>query len=124
MAIGYLPLAVLAMNFDQLVQDFIEYFRRTYIGPRATFPPVMWCVSDRDMDQRTNNHAEAFHKTFASAVAVRRHNIWVFLRVLKDQQALSENTFEAVRRGELPPKRRKKWRNLEEAPVQHRSKKP
>ncbi|KAL8569110.1 hypothetical protein ACOMHN_055026 [Nucella lapillus] len=58
----------------------------------------------------------AFHKTFASAVAVRRPNIWVFLRVLKDQQALSENrsTFEAVRRGELPPRRRKKWRNLEE----------
>ncbi|KAL8618185.1 hypothetical protein ACOMHN_059192 [Nucella lapillus] len=54
------------------------------------------------------------HKTFASAVAVRRPNIWVFLRVLKDQQALSENTFEAVRRGELPPRRRKKWRNLEE----------
>ncbi|KAL8620153.1 hypothetical protein ACOMHN_067003 [Nucella lapillus] len=45
---------------------------------------------------------------------VRRPNIWVFLRVLKDQQALSENTFEAVRRGELPPRRRKKWRNLEE----------
>ncbi|KAL8613095.1 hypothetical protein ACOMHN_035036 [Nucella lapillus] len=57
---------------------------------------------------------QAFHKTFASAVAVRRPNIWVFLRVLKDQQALSENTFEAVRRGELPPRRRKKWRNLEE----------
>ena len=43
-----------------------------------------------------------FHKTFATAVAVRRPNIWVFIRVLKDQQALSENTFETVRRGELP----------------------
>ncbi|KAL8609727.1 hypothetical protein ACOMHN_042766 [Nucella lapillus] len=39
----------------------------------------------------------AFHKTFASAVAVRRPNIWVYLRVLKDQQALSEK---AVRRAQ------------------------
>ena len=73
MATGYLPLAVLAMNFDRLVaeresrrvirrfpevQNFIGYFRRTYIGPQATFPPPTWCVSDRHMDQRTNDHAE------------------------------------------------------------------
>ena len=73
MALGYLPLALVQMNFNTLVNsrcctrlvrhytamdEFITYTRNTYICPGSTFPPVMWNVFERDMDQRTNNHVE------------------------------------------------------------------
>lgn len=70
---GYLPLTLVQMNFNTLVngrrcrrlvrhyaakEEFITYMRNTYICPGSTFPPVMWNVFERDMDQRTNNHVE------------------------------------------------------------------
>lgn len=73
MAIGYLPLAVVHMNFTALVgarrtqrltarypqlADFLTYVSNTYVRHRATFPPPVWNVYDRGMDQRTNNHVE------------------------------------------------------------------
>ena len=54
----------------------------------------------------------AFHKAFGGAVGVRRPNFWMFIRVLKDRQSVTENTFEAARRGQQAPRRRRKWRVL------------
>ncbi|KAL8597954.1 hypothetical protein ACOMHN_063850 [Nucella lapillus] len=128
LAICYIPTPVMMMTFNRLLNhartrrllrrypalgDFITYFRRTYLGPQALFPPASWSVTDRDMNQRTNNSAESFHKAFGSAVGVRRPNLWMFIRVLKDRQSVTENTFEAARRGQPAPRRRRKWRFLE-----------
>jgi hypothetical protein len=72
MAIGYLPFALVRHNFRLLrtanrtqrlinrypeLQDFLLYFQRNYLD--GNFPPVMWNVYDRNMDNRTNNHVES-----------------------------------------------------------------
>ena len=78
MAIGYLPIPLLRNNFHMLMQsrtarrlmdefpgllEFFNYVNNTYILPRANFPPAVWNVHNRDMSQRTNNHAESKYST-------------------------------------------------------------
>lgn len=73
MALGHLPLALVQNNFDLLVhqrstrraqrdhpelQDFFQYVGNTYVHRGAAFPPAMWNVYVRNMEQRTNNHVE------------------------------------------------------------------
>ena len=66
------------------------------------------------MEFRTNNVVESFHQRWNIAVGVRHHSLWNFIRVLKDQQAINETAIEGMRNGNLPPRRKRKWRNLEE----------
>lgn len=74
LAIGYLPHALVQMNFNVLVTDrrtrrlvnqypaldeFFAYVRSTYISQQlAPFPTALWNAFERDMDQRTNNRVE------------------------------------------------------------------
>ena len=73
-ALGYLPLPVVRLSFQQLLQagstqramnalpplrEFLEpYLRDRYVRANAPFPPADWNVYNRDIDQRTNNHVE------------------------------------------------------------------
>ena len=72
MSIGYLPLALVQINFGLLrherttndlvnaypaLLDFFDYVRNTYIN--GTFPPVLWNVYNRNMNLRTNNNVES-----------------------------------------------------------------
>ena len=52
-----------------------------------------------------------------NTVAVRHPSLWTFIRHLKDQQSFLENSVEAVDRGDPVPKRRKKWRDLQDRMV-------
>ncbi|KAL8581918.1 hypothetical protein ACOMHN_010292 [Nucella lapillus] len=121
--------ALVQLNFNALVirrrtrrlvvihpdlDDFLNYVRNTYIRAGYPFPPVVWNVFDRLMDQRTNNHVESFHRAFNDAVQIRHPPLWSFLRHLKDHQTVTEETVTRARRGEAPPRRRRKWRLLEE----------
>ncbi|KAL5009881.1 hypothetical protein ScPMuIL_012186 [Solemya velum] len=65
------------------------------------------------MNTRTNNNVESFHSQWNTAVSVRHPSSWTFIRCLKDQQGATETTIDAANRGDAPPKRRRKWRNLE-----------
>ncbi|KAL8606197.1 hypothetical protein ACOMHN_053469 [Nucella lapillus] len=129
MALGYLPVALVQLNFNALVNrrrtrrlvaihpdldDFLNYVRNTYIRAGCPFPPVVWNVFDRPMDQRTNSHVESFHRAFNDAVQIRHPPLWSFLRHLKDHQTVTEETVTRARRGEAPPRCRRKWRLLEE----------
>jgi hypothetical protein len=74
MAIGFLPTAVVALNFQELLNHeprtqrairrhpnlrrWFMYVDRTYIMDRSDFPVPTWNAFDRDMDVRTNNHME------------------------------------------------------------------
>lgn len=55
----------------------------------------------------------AYHRTLNDAVQVRHPSLWMFLRHLKDQQQLAEEKLEMADRGDAPPNRRRKWRELE-----------
>lgn len=73
MAIGFLPLALVRLNFQtyrgtrrirRLIRrlpafgDWLDYVEQTYVSRTARFPPAVWNVYDRDIDTRTNNHVE------------------------------------------------------------------
>ena len=73
MAIGFLPLAVVRINFRLMttardtrrltrafppLNDFVVYMEHTYVGENATFPPAVWNVHRRGSDSRTNNRIE------------------------------------------------------------------
>ncbi len=49
-----------APNFDQRLEPFADYVKRTWIGTNVTpplFPPALWNVRDRTIqnEPRTNN---------------------------------------------------------------------
>lgn len=126
MALGFLPLLILRINFDNLVasprtlqlfhripalRELFEYFRRNYLD--GNFPPNTWNVFTRPMNIRTNNTIESYHSRWNKAVGVRHPSLWQFIRVLKDQQAVNNVNIRAIRNGEEPPRRRRKWRLLE-----------
>ncbi|KAL8614876.1 hypothetical protein ACOMHN_042834 [Nucella lapillus] len=129
MALGYLPLQLLRMNFTQLfnarrttrlmnrfpaLQDFLQYVRNMYVRQGSFFPPAIWNVYQRDMTQRTNNKAEAYHRAFGETVQVRHPSLLTYIWHLKDQQARAEQQMTAAANGEAPPSRRRKWRQLEQ----------
>jgi len=81
MAIGYLPIAVVRQNFHLLrasqrtqrlcrryagLRDFLNYFERNYLN--GLFPPQMWNVHDRDMNNRTNNSVESKYKPLTKRI--------------------------------------------------------
>ena len=85
MAIGYLPIAVVRQNFRLLrtsrrtqrlcrryngLRDFLDYFERNYLN--GLFPPQMWNVYERDMNNRTNNSVESKCYLFISKVNLTR----------------------------------------------------
>jgi len=91
MALGFLPIAIVRINFDRLrlargtrqlireypsLRDFLTYFKNNYID--GIFPPRVWNVFNRRMEIRTNNHVESYHRRWNQAVGVRHPSIWVF----------------------------------------------
>ncbi|KAL8565444.1 hypothetical protein ACOMHN_049421 [Nucella lapillus] len=96
------------------LQDFLDYVRTTYIQAGCLFPPPVWNVFQRNMDQRTNNNVESYHRTLNDAIRTRHPNLWSFIRQLKDHQTLTEEAIFRAERGDAPPPRRRKWRELEE----------
>ena len=131
MAIGYLPSALVRMNFFNLKQEqntrrlilrfpglrnWINYVENTYIG--GNWAPRVWNVFDRNMSQRTNNNIEGYHSRLNKFVEVRHPSLWVFIRKLKDIQLLSKRSITSAVRGHTPPPRRRKWRVLENRLIQ------
>ena len=90
---------------------FLHYVEHTYIN--GNFPPSMWNVFNRPMETRTNNAVESFHRQWNQAIGVRHPSLWVYVRVLKDQYAISEIKINDIRNGRAPPRRRPRWRRLE-----------
>lgn len=71
MALAYLPLALVRINFQLMfasrticrliqqyptINQYIRYFEANYI--QGQFKPKFWNVFERDADFRTNNHVE------------------------------------------------------------------
>ncbi|VDI43187.1 Hypothetical predicted protein, partial [Mytilus galloprovincialis] len=117
-AFGYLPMALVRQNFRLLLTarrtrrlqnrypelfDFLTYFNRNYLN--GNFTPMMLNVYQRNMDARTNNNVESFHRQWNTSVAVRHPSLWMFIRCMKDQQG----SIDAAHRGDNHPKRRIKW---------------
>ena len=128
MALGFLPLRFVPGVFNILcnsglvrqkiaqypsLQAFLDYVRNTYISPNSTSPPHRWNLFHRNMDTRTNNVVESFHKQLNSAISVRHPSLWIFTRHLKDFHAESETKIQNANAGAPRPNRRRKWRRVE-----------
>ena len=128
MAIGFLPLALVRMNWVNLttspntqaliaavpaIRRFINYFQRNWMNVNGVFRPSRWNVFNRPMEYRTNNAVEAYNRAWNWFVGVRHPSLWTFLTKLKRRQAVHEVQVINMING-LPARRRKrKWRNLE-----------
>ena len=126
MAIGFLPTPLVRNNFALLrnarrtrrliqnyatLNEFFAYVQNTYIDGNFRIP--IWNVYDKNMDCRTNNNVESFHRAWNNRVGVRHPNFWIYVRHLKDMQASTESSIAAMRRGGLPTRRARRWRQLE-----------
>lgn len=126
MSLGFLPVALVRNNFTLLrnspgtrrkiyqypaLFDFFNSVQNTYIV--GQFPAPVWNVYERNMDCRTNNNAESFHRSWNNRVGVRHPNLWIFVRHLKDLQASTESGILSMDRGGHPTRRQRRWRLLE-----------
>jgi hypothetical protein len=135
MALGYLPLSFVGLQFANLRQrrramvtpypaldQLFDYISNTWVRPNALNPPTLWNVHNRPMSRRTNNAVESFNNRWNAKVGNRRPKLWVFLRILKDEQSAHERTVENMHNGIPAPRRRAKWRRLEKRVVTLKSK--
>ncbi|CAG2208063.1 unnamed protein product [Mytilus edulis] len=126
MAIAYLPLLLVRVNFDQLcrenltrrlcrrypaLQDLLNYFRRNYMNGQYAVPT--WNVYERNMDNRTNNHIESFNRRWNTHVGRRHPNLWFFISKLRHEEVKVKQAIASSDRGDAPPLRKRKYRDLE-----------
>ncbi|CAC5420495.1 unnamed protein product [Mytilus coruscus] len=128
MAIAYLPMAVVRQNFQLFRQDattqrlchncpglreLLTYFQRNYLN--GQFSPVIWNVYQRNMDNRTNNHVECnFQQEMERSSWQTSSKLVVLLKKLKTEERRGALSVAAVRRGDRPPVRKRKYRLLQE----------
>ena len=110
----------LADMFEEDELELISYFEATWIGgvvgrkqrrTPARFPAAMWNFVGRHFtgSTRITNVLEAFHHSFNSLVACQHPSIWVLLKSLQRQQALTDNMLNHIAKGEtkLPSTRKR-----------------
>jgi hypothetical protein len=56
----------------------------------------------------------AFHNRWNVQVGVAHPNIWILIRKLKDEEKQIRHTLHAARRGDLPPKPKRRYRLLQQ----------
>ncbi|KAK0415522.1 hypothetical protein QR680_011989 [Steinernema hermaphroditum] len=112
---------------DTLPQDLIpilSWFEDNYVGrptrsgrrQPALFPIVMWSVYARTKDgtDRTNNYSEAAHRRIQAEFQMQHPTIWKFIDALRQVQASRDTAYEAMVRGDPPPKKRKLYQLIDE----------
>ena len=129
-ALVFIPVGDLIMVYEALADTFeedelelISYFEATWNGrvvgrkqrqTPARFPAAMWNFVGRHFtgSTRTTNALEAFHQSFTSLVACQHPSIWVLLKSLQRQQALTDNMLSHIAQGETKlPGNRERARN-------------
>ncbi|KAM7290495.1 uncharacterized protein ISCGN_027120 [Ixodes scapularis] len=129
-ALAFLPPAEVPDAFEDLVALFSTdamplalYFEDTYIGRRrrngllsAMFPTSVWSVHASVLEglPRTNNAAEAWHRSFQTNINCSRPNLWSFLGCLQREQSLQEMKIAQLDAGQPPSGMAAKYRVLNE----------
>ena len=106
MALAFLPLPFVRIYYQNIrnhhrtvamvtqhpaLPAYFAYFEGTWLRANGQFPPNIWNVHDRAMEFRTNNIVESFNHRWDTLVSVRHPSLWVFIRILKDEQRRHEN---------------------------------
>ena len=92
MALGFVECPRIKATFNELrvaapstLQPLYVYFEQQWLG---SIPMKMWNVYDTDV--RTNNACEGWHNRFNRAVDRHHPNIWHLLRVIMEEQAMTD----------------------------------
>ena len=128
-AIAFVPVNDIIDSFELLqeelpneLQPVTDYFEDTFIGRPGIrnhrrdpkFPHNLWNVFERVAAglPRTNNNIEGWHRRMSASVGCHHLNIWLFLDVLKREQAMNRLLRHQIIAGEAPPLQRRQYRDL------------
>ena len=87
----------------------------------GNFGIPFWNIYDRNMDCRTNNKAEVFHRASNNCVRVCHPNFWIYIRHLKDLQSFTESDITTMNWGGRLTRRSHHWQHLENRLIQLKS---
>lgn len=119
-ALAYVPpdavdhsAAILKDAVEPEVLPLVQYFVKTYIGPRALFPREMWSVYSRTRANvsRTNNFCESSHRRLQQQFGATQPTLWRFIDKLRKAQhcrdlEISQNLTGTSQRGRSLPRYR------------------
>jgi hypothetical protein len=112
MALPFLPVAVIRNTFNLLhatsdarLAPLFGYFSQQWL---VAIPTTMWCVAD--MDVRTNNALEGWHRRINGLLGRHHPNIWHCISILQEEQAASEITIQQLLAGHVVNRRRVAYR--------------
>lgn len=126
-AIAFVPIVNLDVAFDTLteelpdeLQPILNWLEDSYLGRRfgrnrirraPSFPPPLWNVYDRVLNNqdRTNNHAEAAHRRLQTELDVSHQSIWRFIDGLRRVQKGRDLVYDAYVAGNPAPAKRRKY---------------
>ncbi|XP_076039035.1 uncharacterized protein LOC143024138, partial [Oratosquilla oratoria] len=127
LSLAFVPLAhidtyvdALSVDINEELATLLNWFEDNYIGrPNRRgngrrpplFPPEMWNVYERtlQMEDRTNNHAEAANRRLQTELGMEHPTIWRFIKGLQKVQRNRDAFFEQLIGGHPPPPKLKKY---------------
>lgn len=131
-ALAFVPLSdiykaydLIADEFDDDADKFLDYFEATWIGQRKKrgagrkkpmFPLELWNVYDRvcaDLP-RSNNSIEGWHQAFATRVAIVHPSINKLADKIRREQSKFEVDIAQIRQGHEPKPKKALYRKLDE----------
>ncbi|XP_053204744.1 uncharacterized protein LOC128394393 [Panonychus citri] len=99
-ALPFLNIVDIHDTFDWIVSespqldnldDFIHYFKSTYLLDDSRFPVSTWNHYN-DRDPRTNNHVEGWHFALNKSMGRNHANLWIFIeKIIQHQNSFETN---------------------------------
>lgn len=98
-----------------LEDNYVGRLNRNQTRRRPLFSPHIWNVYDRVLNDqnRTNNIAEAAHRSLQSQLDMDHPSIWKFVDGLRSVQKGKDALYEEFTRGEAPPQKRLKYQAVD-----------
>ncbi|KAL3096209.1 hypothetical protein niasHT_026149 [Heterodera trifolii] len=116
-------LAALEDHLPNELESVLDWFVINYVGrlrnngtrTRPLFRPEEWSVYERTMNStdRTNNFAEAYHRTLQHAIGQGHPPIWKFINILRERQKIIDVDFEHCLAGNAPPMKANRYREAD-----------